>query len=82
MPIRLGLCASHAPSLFYSTVTGWERMHHILNDGHPQPPETELEKPALIIQRISQIRENFASLRTQLESYAPDSIIVVMGDQQ
>ena len=82
MPIRLGLCSSHAPSLFYSTYEGWERMHHNLNDGHPQPPETELETPELIAQRVPVIKGHFATLREQLTSYKPDAIIAVIGDQR
>lgn len=82
MPIGLGLCSSHAPSLFYSTYEGWERMHHNLNDGHPQPPETELETPQLISQRVPAIKSHFATLRDQIASYKPDTIIAIIGDQR
>lgn len=82
MPIRLGLCSSHAPSLFFSTYEGWERMHHFLNDGHPQPPETELETKEVITERIPRIKKNFAALREQLDAYSPDAIIAVIGDQR
>jgi hypothetical protein len=82
MPIGLGLCASHAPSLFFSTYEGWERMHHILNDGHPQPHETELEDRATIEDRIPRIKNNYGTLRKKIEDYGPDSLIVVLGDQR
>ena len=72
MPIGLGLCASHAPSLFFSTYEGWERMHHILNDGHPQPHETELEDRATIEERIPRIKNNYGTLRKKIEEYGPE----------
>src|SRR6266511_2054626 len=31
MPIQMAAASSHAPSLFFSTYEGWERMHHRLN---------------------------------------------------
>ncbi len=82
MPIGLGLCASHAPSLFFSSYDGWERMHHILNDGHPQPPETELEDKNTIDDRIPRIKNNYRALREKIQEYNPDALIVVLGDQR
>ena len=82
MPIRMGICTSHAPSLFFSTYDGWQRMHHRLNDGHPQPPETELENEELIAQRVPQIRQNFATIKEEVAKFRPDAIVAVIGDQR
>src|SRR5690606_33771480 len=82
MPIQMAGASSHAPSLFFSTYEGWERMHHRLNDGHPQPPETELENEELIAQRVRRIQANFARLKEEYTKFNPDVIITVLGDQR
>jgi protocatechuate 4,5-dioxygenase beta chain len=82
MPIQMAAASSHAPSLFFSTYEGWEKMHHRLNDGHPQPPETALEDEVLIAQRVPQIKENFARLKAEITKFNPDVIIAVLGDQR
>ena len=82
MPIRMGLCSSHAPSLFFSTYSGWQLMHHRLNDGHPQPPETELETEEVVNQRIPRIKENFATLKDEIAKFAPDVMVAIIGDQR
>jgi hypothetical protein len=82
MPIRMGLASSHAPSLFFSTYDGWQRMHHRLNDGHPQPHETELETAEVIAERVPRIKANFARLKEELTKFNPDVIIAVIGDQR
>jgi protocatechuate 4,5-dioxygenase beta chain len=82
MPIQMAAASSHAPSLFFSTYEGWERMHHMLNDGHPQPPETALEDETLIAQRVPQIKANFARLKAEITKFNPDVIIAVLGDQR
>jgi Catalytic LigB subunit of aromatic ring-opening dioxygenase len=82
MPIQMAAASSHAPSLFFSTYQGWELMHHRLNDGHPQPPETALENEELIAQRVPRIKENFARLKSEFTKFKPDAIISVLGDQR
>ena len=82
MPIRMGFCSSHAPSLFFNTYDGWERMHHRLNDGHPQPPETELENEEEVARRMPKIRQAFATLKDELTKFQPDVIVAVIGDQR
>ncbi len=82
MPIRMGLASSHAPSLFSSTYAGWQKMHARLNDGHPQPPETELETEEVIAERVPRIKANFARLKEELTKFNPDVIIAVIGDQR
>ena len=82
MPIMMAAASSHAPSLFQSTYDGWQRIHHRLNDGHPQPPETELENEALIAERVPRIKANFARLKKEITAFKPDAIITVLGDQR
>ncbi len=82
MSIQMAAASSHAPSLFFSTYEGWEKMHHRLNDDHPQPPETELEDEALIAKRVPQIKGNFARLKDVYTKFKPDVIISVLGDQR
>lgn len=82
MPIGLGLCTSHAPSLFQYTYEGWERIHHRLNDGHPQPPETALETPEVVADRAQRSKANFARLKREILAYRPDAIVYVFGDQR
>ena len=82
MAIQMAAASSHAPSLFFSTYNGWEKMHHRLNDGHPQPPETELENEDLIAQRVPQIQSNFARLKDESTKFKPDVIVAVLGDQR
>ncbi|MBM3940539.1 MAG: hypothetical protein FJ318_06565 [SAR202 cluster bacterium] len=82
MPILMAAASSHAPSLFQSTFEGWERMHHRLNDGHPQPPETELENEQLIGERMPRIKANFARMKREYAKFKPDVIITVLGDQR
>jgi len=82
MPIQMAAASSHAPSLFFSTYKGWEAMHHLLNDGHPQPPETALEDEAEIARRVPQIQKNFAAMKDAITKFNPDVIIAVLGDQR
>src|SRR5690242_1944047 len=82
MPIQMAAASSHAPSLFFSTYKGWEAMHHLLNDGHPQPPETALEDEAEIARRVPQIQKNFATMKDAITKFNPDVIITVLGDQR
>src|SRR5262245_35110207 len=82
MPIQMAGASSHAPSLFFSTFRGWEAMHHRLNDGHPQPPETDLEDEAEIGRRVPQIQANFAKMKEAFTAFNPDAIITVLGDQR
>ena len=82
MPIMMASASSHAPSLFFNTYAGWQKMHHLLNDGHTQPPETELEDEAHIAMRMPQVKANFARLKEEISRFRPDVIISVIGDQR
>ncbi len=82
MPIMMAAASSHAPSLFSNTFEGWEKMHHRLNDGHTQPPETALEDGQYIAMRVPQIRGNFARLKAEFTKFKPDVIVTVLGDQR
>jgi len=78
----MAAASSHAPSLFYNTYAGWERMHHRLNDGHTQPPETALEDEAHVEMRMAQIKANFARLKAEFAKFKPDVVLTVLGDQR
>lgn len=82
MPIQLGLCSSHGPSLFYNSFEGWERTHERLSKGRSQPSEVALETREVIEERIPAIKSNFATLKKQLADYDPDVLIMVIGDQR
>jgi protocatechuate 4,5-dioxygenase beta chain len=82
MPIQMAAASSHAPSLFMSTYEGWERIHHRLNDGHPQPPETDLENEEEIARRVPRIKQNFATMKEAFVGFKPDVVITVLGDQR
>src|SRR5262245_34274040 len=82
MPIQMAAASSHAPSLFQSTYAGWEKIHHRLNDGHPQPPETALEDEAEIGRRVPRIQNNFATMKAAITKFNPDVVVAVLGDQR
>lgn len=82
MPIGLGICTSHAPSLFLYTPTGWGKWHDFLNTGHPQPPETALETDAVVVENGQRSKANFARLKDVITRYKPDAVICVFGDQR
>jgi aromatic ring-opening dioxygenase catalytic subunit (LigB family) len=83
MPIQLGLASSHAPSLFSSTFDGWERTYQRMKRDRVQPHETEaIETKEEIERRVPRIKAAFETLKQQMADYAPDTLIVVMGDQR
>ncbi len=82
MAIQMGGASSHGPSLFFSTYAGWEKMHHRLNDDHPQPPETELETEDVITERVPRIQADFARQKQAYSDFKPDAIVTVLGDQR
>ena len=82
MPIMMAAAASHAPSLFQQEYRGWQWFYDKVKQGHPQPPETELENEELIAERVPRIQENFARLKREITAFDPDVIIAVLGDQR
>ena len=82
MPILMAAASSHAPSLFFNTFDGWEKMHLRLNTGHTQPPETDLENAELVEQMILRSKANFVRLKDEYTKFNPDVIICVLGDQR
>ena len=78
--LQLGLAASHAPSMFRG-IEHWARIHRVLTDGVPQPPEIENETPEVLQGYIDRIDKGFSVLRKQIEAHKPDVLLVVGDDQ-
>lgn len=78
--LGLGLAVSHAPSMFRGA-EHWPLIHRMLTDGVPQPPEIEKETPAVLQSYVDRINAGFATLKTQLEKFKPDVLLVVGDDQ-
>ncbi len=85
MPIRFGLCSSHAPSLFQDTLDGWDILTRprFGRPAFPAPPhEVELENKELVEGNYApRSKRNFDSLRQQMTEFDPDVLIIVGGDQ-
>lgn len=78
--LQLGLAASHAPSMFRG-IEHWARIHRVLTDGVPQPPEIENETPEVLRDYIDRIDKGFGVLKKQIEAHEPDVLLVVGDDQ-
>ena len=78
--LGLGLASSHAPSMFRG-LEHWAPIHRVLTTGVPQPPQIESETPEVLRGYIERIAKGFGVLRSQLEAYRPDALLVVGDDQ-
>ncbi|TMA10503.1 MAG: hypothetical protein E6J89_10380 [Deltaproteobacteria bacterium] len=78
--LGLGLATSHAPSMFRG-LEHWAPIHRVLTTGVPQPPQIESETPEVLRGYIERIAKGFGVLRSQLEAYRPDALLVVGDDQ-
>jgi protocatechuate 4,5-dioxygenase beta chain len=80
MPLQLGLASSHAPSMFVPP-DRWPEVHRALTPGVPQPPEAEQETTEVVEKYVTRIKDAFGVLRSVLEAYRPDALIIVGDDQ-
>jgi Catalytic LigB subunit of aromatic ring-opening dioxygenase len=78
--LGLGLATSHAPSMFRG-LEHWAPIHRVLTGGVPQPPQIESETPEVLRGYIDRISKGFSALRSQVEVYKPDALLVVGDDQ-
>ena len=78
--LGLGLATSHAPSMFRS-VEVWPAIHRVLTEGVPQAPHLQRETREVLEGYLHRIEKGFDALRSQLESYRPDALLVVGDDQ-
>lgn len=80
MPIGLGLASSHAPNMFVPPEK-WNIRYDFLTRDVPQPPAAKDETLDVKRAYAARINQAFDELGRQVESYAPDAIIMVSDDQ-
>jgi protocatechuate 4,5-dioxygenase beta chain len=78
--IGLGIASSHAPAMFRPKET-WEAIYSFRPKDVAQPKEAALETLDVIQGYIDRIERDFETLRSQIEAYRPDALIMVGDDQ-
>lgn len=80
--IGLGLASSHAPVIFCPPEV-WKSAYDTIPDytKESQPHTAKLETLDVIRSYIERIDRAFSELRTRLEQYRPDALIVIGDDQ-
>jgi protocatechuate 4,5-dioxygenase beta chain len=79
MPIGLGLACSHAPNVFIPPEQ-WDVRHKAAIADVPQPLALQTETPEICRAYGERIEAGFASLKTRLDTYKPDALIMVSDD--
>ena len=80
MPIELGIASSHAPSLV-APRERWPAIYELIVKNTPQPRVAERETPEVIDDYVGRADSSFGKLRRELETYNPDLLIIIGGDQ-
>ena len=60
----------------------WETIYKSFLPNNTMPLEVENETPEVIRGFVDRIDHGWDFLKTKLESYAPDALVIVGGDQQ
>jgi hypothetical protein len=78
--LGLGLASSHAPGMF-CPVDLWPKVYAAIPDytKQSQPAAAKLENREILERYQARIESAFATLRSQLETYRPDALIMI-GD--
>ena len=80
--IDFGFASSHGPNMYYSDPEAWEHIYKSFLPNNTMPLEVEDETPEVIRGFVERIDRGWAILKTELENYAPDILVIVGGDQQ
>ncbi len=83
MPIGLGLAVSHAPGMYATSEEQWDMLWNrlSLSRGIPQPASVAEEKGGKLLEMMDRIDAGHDKLTEVFDSYRPDLLIIIGGDQ-
>jgi len=83
MPIGLGIAVSHAPGMYMTTQEQWDTLWDRLSiaRGIPQPAAVYEETGDKLKDNVKRIQAGHAELTRAFDSYKPDILIIIGGDQ-
>jgi len=81
MPLGLGLALSHSPVL-YRPRESWGNIYTKLIGDTPQPARAAEETEEVLDGYAQRVAAGFRELRSQLEKYKPDALVVLVSDKR